>query len=151
MSPEIFFGRLSEQTDVFDFKNSEIFYENSDYVCFVKDKIGTDHVFELSITDEGDINKISLACSNTDKAENFISYIREVINVYSPKENADEIIVSLTESGKIKTELNYYDTQWYSWCIYADKNGLYFSVTNKKFAVQSETALTLKPNDKSGF
>ncbi len=151
MSPEIFFKRLSKQTDMFDFENSEQFLEKTDYICFVKDYTGTEHVFELSVTDSGDINKISLACNVTDKAENFISVIEQIIIVYSPEESTDEIINSLTENGKISNKMTYHETQWHSWCIYADENGQYFSVTNKKLTEQSEIELSLKPNDKSGF
>ncbi len=151
MSPGIFFDRLIEKTDEFDFENSEQFLENSDYICFVNDSIGTEHVFELSLTDNGDINKISLACNKTDKAENFINHIINIIGVYAPKENINEIIGSLTENGKIPLGLTYYETQWHSWSTYSDKNGLFFSVTNKKLTVQSEVEFSLKPNDKSGL
>ena len=151
MSPDIFFGRLSKQIDIFDFEHSENFLENSEYVCFVKDDAGTEHVFELALNDAGDINKISLACNKTDKAENFISHIKNVIIIYASDENANEIIDSLTENGKISAGLNYYETQWHLWCAYSDNNGLYFSVTNKKLTAQSEVEFSLKPNEKTGF
>lgn len=151
MSPQIFFERLSKKTDFFDLKNKECFFENSDYISFVKDKYSTEYVFDISVTENGDINKIGFSCDKTEKAEDFICCVREIISVYSPDENHNEIIGSLTENGKPKTGLNYYDTQWYSWCSYADKNGLFFSVTNKKLTSQSTVEFSLKPNDKSGF
>lgn len=151
MSPAIFLNRLSKQTDVFDFENSEQFIDDNKYICFVNDNTGKEHVFELSLTETGDINKISLACIKTDKAENFISYIRQIIFVYAPEENENEIINSITENGKITDKIKYYETQWHSWCSYADKNGFYFSVTNKKLVEQTTVEFSLKPNDKIDF
>lgn len=151
MSCKIFFERFAKQTDDFDFKNSEQFLENNNYICFANDKSGDEYVFELLLNESGDINKISLACNKTDKAENFINYIKQIIFVYAPKENADEIVASLTENGKIPNKITYHETQWHSWCSYSDEKGMYFSVTNKKLVEQTTVEFSLKPNDKIDF
>lgn len=151
MNADMFFKRLSSQTADFDYENIEVFYEEKRCVCFIKDKYTSDFVFEFTANDIGDINKISFACNETDKAEDFVKYVKDIISVYSPDENTDEIISALTDNGKIISDYTYYETQWYYWSSFSDKNGLYFSVINKKLSEPVTVLYSLKPNDKTGF
>ncbi len=151
MSYQIFFDRMSEHTDAFDFENSECIFEESECVCFVKDNKGIEYLFCLSLNKFSDAEKIGLSCNDTEKAEDFIVYIKNIISVYAPEENQEEIIDSITENGKMKNGIVFYETKWYSYCSHSDDDGLYFSVTNKKLVPQSSVEFSLKANDKSGY
>ena len=74
-----------------------------------------------------------------------------MFKVFSPDANEDEIIRALTENGKLKPSYTYYETQWYYWSSHSDKNGLYFSVINKKLSEPIIVEYSLKANDKTGF
>lgn len=151
MSPEIFFERLSGKSDEYLFDDKELFYEDIKCVCFIKDIYGSELVYEFALNDKKDIYKISFACNEADKAEKIIVYIKDIITVYAPQENADEVVRSLTENGKPDKGFSYYETQWYSWAVYSDENGVFFSVTNNKVVEKTTAEYSLKPNDKSGF
>lgn len=151
MNSSVFFDRMSEQTDAFDFLNSECFIDDSEYICFVKDKRGTEYLFCLSANKSGDIEKIGFSCNETEKAEVFIDYVKNIISVYAPDENREEIIGLLAENGKMKNGITFHQTKWYEYCLHSDTNGLYFSVTNKKLVPSSDVEFSLKVNDKSGF
>lgn len=151
MSPEIFLKRLSENSESFDSGSAEILYDDGGCVCFIKDIYGTEYVFRFDLSDAGDINKISFACNKKDKAENYILCLKEIICIYASDESPDEIIKELTENGKIKQGFSDYETHWYFWSSYADENGFFTSVINKKLVEITTAELTLKPNDKSGF
>ena len=151
MNPDLFFERLSLITDDFDYENADMIYDKNNCICYIKDLNSTEYVFEFCINEFCEINKISFACNNTDKAENYIKYIKDIISVYSPKENSNEIMNEITENGKIKPSYTYYESQWYYWSSYNDKNGLYFSVINKKLSEPVTVLYSLKPNDKTGF
>ena len=147
MNADIFFERISDS----GFEIIDIIYENNKNLYYVKDSESTDYILEFSYNDYGDVNKISFACNKTDKAENFIKYMRDIISAYSPDENKDDIINELTENGKLKHYYTYYDTQWYFWSSFSDINGLYFSVTNKKLSEQRIADYSLKQNDRIKF
>lgn len=151
MNPVIFIERLSEKIGGNIFENNEIVYEDNKCICFINDEFNTEYVLEFILDESDNIKKISLACNETDKAGNFINYIKDIIGVYSPDENIEEIIGNLTENGKMKPSFSYYETQWYSWSSYSDENGLYFSVSNKKLSEPITAQYSLKPNDKSGY
>ncbi|MBR3781566.1 MAG: hypothetical protein IKK63_10250 [Clostridia bacterium] len=151
MSTEIFTERFSEASEMFDFEDCEKIYGENSNIVIINDKYGTEYVFEFFTDENNNINKISFACTQTDKAENFVVCLREIIDTYSPDENADDVIMSLTENGKIRNKFTYYETQWYSYASYSDMNGMCFFVKNKKFIVPSTVEFSLKPNDKSGF
>ncbi len=151
MSPEILIERLTDNCESFDFENSEFFTEKSDFICYVKSRNNTDYVFVFSVNEAGDVKKISFSCGNTEKAENFICNIRDMISVYSPEENLDEVIKNITENGKLRKGMSYHENQWYLYSINSDDNGMYFSVTNKKLFPRTSVEYSLKPNDKYDF
>lgn len=151
MSPEIFFERLSNVNSEMDFENSEQFVQEDKNIVFIKNKNGTDFVFELSVNESGDAEKISLACAQTDKVSDFIHCVEAVIKTYSPSDDTAEILSALFENGQIKQEYAYHDTQWHGYAAVASENTLYFSITNKKLVPQNEVELSLKPNDRVDF
>ena len=151
MNPRIFLERLSVRNASLILKNPEIFSDDSSVFCFINDIKGTELLFEFSVDEAGNIKKIGFSCGETEKAEDFIEYIRDVVSVYSPDENSDKIIMSLTENGKLKNGMNYFENQWYLCCSNADKNGLFFSVANKELMPLSEVEFSLKPNDRVDF
>ena len=151
MNPRIFLERLSDKTDSFVLENTDIFADKSGYICFVKDKNAKDFLFEFSVDKSENIKKISFSCIETEKAEDFVEYVKNIISVYSSTENADEIIMNLTENGKLKQGINYFENQWYLYCTNADKNGLFFSVTNKEMSEKTTVLYSLKPNDRVDF
>ena len=111
MSPEIFFERLSEISDEYLLDDKECFYEDMKCVYFLKDIYGSELVYEFALNNKKDIYKISFACDETDKAEKFIEYIKDIITAYSPQENADEVVKSLTVNGKPDKGFSYYETK----------------------------------------
>ena len=151
MNPRIFLERLSDKTDSFVLENTDIFADKSGYICFVKDKNAKDFLFEFSVDKSENIKKISFSCIETEKAEDFVEYVKNIISVYSSTENADEIIMNLTENGKLKQGINYFENQWYLYCTNADENGLFFSVTNKEMSEKTTVLYSLKPNDRVDF
>lgn len=151
MSTDVFINRFSQTSKIFNFENSENIYGENSNIVFLNDIYGKEYVFEFFRDENNNIKKISFACTDTDKAENYTACLREIINTYSPDENADGIIMGLTENGKLKSGFNYFETQWYSYASYSDENGMHFSVTYKKLVTPSSVEFSLKPNDKSGF
>lgn len=151
MSPQILINRLSDKCESFYFENAESFIDNTDFIYYVKTKNSIDYIFIISVNQSGDVKKISLSCSNTEKAENLICNIRDIVSVYSPDQNSDEIIKNLTISGKLKKGMNCHENQWYLYCVSDDENGMYFSVTNKKLFPRTSVEYSLKPNDKYDF
>ena len=151
MNPRIFFERLSAENDYFVLENPEILADEKASFSFVNSKNGTDFLFEFSLDDSENIKKISFSCIETEKAEDFIECVRNIVSVYSSTENAYEIIMNLTENGKLKQGINYHENQWYLYCANADENGLFFSVTNKELSPQSTVQYSLKSNDRIDF
>ncbi len=151
MSPDIFLERLSKKSDFFIFDETESFVENSNFVCYLKNENNISYVFEFLVNDLGDVKKISLSCDKTEKTENFICNMKDIVSVYSPEENSEELIKNLSEDGNMKEGLNYFENQWYLYCTNVNENGLFFSVTNKKLFPQTSVDFSLKPNDKYDF
>ncbi len=149
MNSEIFFERLSIINNCLNI--TDIINDNEKCIYYVNDDKSVDYIFEFYNDNIGDINKISFACNRKDKAEDFIKYMCDIIFVYSPNENKDEIISELTENGKLKPKYTYYDTKWYIWSSFSDENGLYFSVVNKKLSEETIAKYSLKQNDRNEF
>lgn len=147
VSPDIFIERLSERNENFVFDTENCFVEDKKYVFFAKYDIVIDTVFEITTDEQENAEKISLACVQTDKAESFISCTKKVIETYSPDDNADEIITALFDNTKLDEKNRYFETQWHSYSAALSKNGLFFSVKNKKLIEESSVEFSLKEND----
>lgn len=151
MSPEIFVERLSKEYLLINSDSFNDFLSDNKYFCFLTNKNNTEFLIELNINDSNDITKIGLACTQVDKEKDFINLVESILNVYSKNASSKEIINNLFENGKLKKQITYYDTQWHLFTASADKNGLYFSITNKKLNPWEESLLSLKSNDRITF
>lgn len=151
MSPQIFFERLSQTDSQLCFDSSEQFYEGNEFVCFVSDLNSNNYAFQISVNDNGDCEKITLACNKTDRASDFISCVKSVVQTYSPDDDADDVLEQLYPNAEIKAEYVYHDTQWHKYSAAASDEGFCFSVSSKKLITENEVELSLKPNDKVDF
>lgn len=148
MNPKLFLEKLAVINPELNLECSEQFYENNSYFCFVSDKNRTDFLIEILVNDSENVQKISLVCNQTDKAADFISCVRSIIETYAFGDNTDEILSALYENGEIKQKSIYYDTQWHNYISSASDLSVYFSVSSKKLIPESNAELTLKPNDR---
>ena len=151
MSPEIFIERLNKEYLLINSDSFDDFLSDNKYFCFFTNKNNSEFLIELNINDNIDITKISLACMQVDKENDFINLAESIINVYSNNVLSQDVINNLFENGKIKKDIKYYDTQWHLFTASADENGLYFSITNKKLNPREEVLLSLKSNDRITF
>ncbi len=141
MNPMLFIQRFTD-TSGNEFSIEESFDDNGRYIIFFCDKNGEKYACELQTDSFGNIKKICLAGNNTSKAEPFEYLFKNVLDVYAPNENPDEIIPDL-----FKNKWNYHSTQWYDYsCIVSDE-GIFASIENKKLATESDARLTLKQSD----
>lgn len=147
MSPEIFIERLEVDCSGLDYKNAESFYESDKYVCFIKNESGIEFMFEITPDERGNAQKISLACSKTDKTADFISVAESIIRTYAPEDDSKEIVSSIFSDGKVPNEFSYFDTQWHYYTCAASDSAFYFSAESKKLAPEKDAEMTLKPND----
>lgn len=147
VSPDIFVERLSAANDSFVFETESCFIDGNKAVFFAKYNNEIDTVFEITEDEQGNAEKISLACTQADKAELFISCVKNVIETYSPDDNSDEILTALFEKIINDGKNKYYETQWHSYSAVFSKEGLFFSVKNKKLIKESSVEFSLKEND----
>ncbi len=149
MSPQIFFERLSKINAQLVFDTSEQFFEGNEFVCFASDADNNSYAFQVSVTDSGDCEKISLAAENGNENA-FRECVKSVINVYAPDDDAEKVIISLLNSSS-NQKFQYYETQWHSYSFARENECRYFSVSSKKLMPESKVELSLKPNDKIDF
>lgn len=144
MSPELFFERLQKYDNSISIENS--FYEDKSYVCFALYH-NADIVFDILSDDSNNAKKINLACSDTDKINEFIDCTESVIKIYAPDDNPQEVVENLFDNKTANNEFIYYNTQWHTYSAVLSDNGLYFSVSSKKLMPESEVEFSLKQND----
>lgn len=147
VSPDIFVERLSEESDAFVFDKDNSFIQNGSYIFFAKYENILEIVLKAETDTQGNVKKISLACTQTDKADKFISCIKSVIETYSPEDDSNEIILSLFKNKQPDDKNRYYETQWHSYSAVLSENGFFFSVKNKKLIEESSVEFSLKEND----
>lgn len=150
MSPQIFFERLAKIDSQLCFDASEQFFSGDEYVCFVSDVNSNCFVFQISVNDRGDCEKISVAAEKT-AASDFINCVKSVIQAYAPNDDAENITEKLFSDGKISMEYLYFDSQWHSYSAAGSNGCFYFGVSSKKLVAESEIELSLKQNDKTDF
>ncbi len=147
MSPQIFLERLEKNGANLDFSSAESFYEDNSFICFINSNSGTEFMLKLDTDSSGNVQKISLACTKPDKANEFILCAESIIKIYAPEDNCDEILNAVFVSGKINNEFKYHETQWHYYTSAAYKSAIFFSTESKKLAPAKNAELTLKPND----
>ena len=146
MSPQIFIERLQKNDSRFAVDTDNSFVDGG-FVYFVNYDNGLELVFEISTDEQGNSDKISLACIQTDKADEFIVCAEKTVEVYAPDDSADEVIKSLFSGRELNGEYVYYETLWHSYSAVLSENGLYFSALSKKLMPNSEVEFSLKQND----
>lgn len=144
MSPELFFDRLQKFDSNISINNS--FYDNENFICYMLYH-NADIIFEIQTDNEKNSIKINLACTDTDKINEFTDCAESVIKIYAPDDDINTVSKNLFDNKNINNNFTYYDTQWHSYSASLSDNGLYFSVSSKKLMPESEVGLTLKQND----
>ncbi len=147
VSPDIFVERLSAANESFVFETESCFIEENKSVFFAKYNNEIDTVFEITEDEQGNAEKISLACTQADKVEIFIACVKNVIETYSPDDSSDEILTDLFKKISTDGKNKYYETQWYSYSAVFSEEGLFFSIKNKKLISESSVEFSLKEND----
>ncbi len=143
VSPDLFVSRFGEKYPAYSLENDGMFYEKEKCVLFAADASGTRFAVEMTTDEQGRVRKISLACTDADKAENMFSFAKDIVSVYAAQEDGQSVAESLN-SGK---SFSYHETQWYYYSFSSTETGLFFSVENKKLSPEKEVGLTLKEND----
>lgn len=147
MSPWIFTERIQETDKSISIDTENSYYENGNFVCYASYKDNVRLVFEISTDEHGNSDKISLACTQTDKTDEFVLCAMNVVEAYAPDDSADEVIKNVFLKRELSGKCVYYDTQWHSYAAVLSENGLYFSAESKKLIPQSEVEFSLKQND----
>lgn len=136
-------ARLAESFTEFTAETDSMFYEDDRCVVFVNSASGKRFAMEMTLDSLERVQKICLACDETDKAEEFYSLAEKLTAVYAP----DEDFKDASEKLFGKENYSYYESQWYYYAFSKNETGLFFSIENKKLAPEKELELTLKEND----
>lgn len=144
-NPQIFIERIQKCNKNITVENT--FYEDDVFVCFAVYNDNTDIVFEIETDEHENAKKISLACSQTDKADEFILCTNSIIDICAPDDDSGQVIKELFSERKLSNKFRYYETQWHSYSAVLSESGLYFSAESKKLVPQSEVEFSLKQND----
>ena len=146
VNPELFVNRFIEAYPEFTVDTEQMFYENSKCVVFINNSADRRFVAEMTVDDADRVQKISLACAETDKAEELYYLAECVVKLYAPQEDF-EAAAKLLFDGK---NYSYYETQWYYYCFSKTETGMFFSIESKRLAPTKEEQLTLKENETVG-
>lgn len=144
MSPELFLERFQKYDNNLSITDS--FYQEDSYICFVRYH-NAEIIFYIFTDCNKNVKKINLACSETDMINEFTDCTESIIRIYSPDDNSEEIINNLFNPEITNSEFRYYNTQWHTYSAICSDNGIYFSVSDKKLAPESEVDFSLKQND----
>lgn len=142
VNPDLFMSRLSESYPELSVESENAFYEEGKCVVFVN-LLRLRCVAEMTLDGNERVQKISIACAETDNADEFISFAERITAVYAPDEDFSSVSEILFGSERY----SYHETQWYYYTFSQNETGFFFSIENKKLAPQKEIELTLKEND----
>lgn len=142
LSPPMFIERFGEKYPEFTLDTDNAFYENDKFVLFAENRSGRRFAIEMTVDSAGRVQKISLACIETDKAYEFYSFAECVADIYAPQEDFLAAAKKIFD-GK---DYSYYETQSYYYCFSQNEAGLCFTVEDKRFAPPKDEGLTLKEN-----
>lgn len=143
VNPDLFIGRFAQAYPEFTVDTEQTFYENGKCVVFINNSAGRRFAVEMTVDEADRVQKISLACTEADKADEF-RYLAECVSeLYAPQEDFKEAANAVFE-GK---NYAYRETQWYYYCFSKTETGLFFSIENKRLAPAKEERLTLKENE----
>ena len=147
MSPWIFIERVNKNDNNIIFDVNDSFYSNESFVCYASYNGKKGFCVEIPVDENGNSEKISLACADSDKTDEFVLFSKCIINTYSPDDSVDDVLNHLFENIEINNEFIHYETQWYDYSATFSEHGLYFSVESRKISPRSEVEFSLKPND----
>lgn len=142
-NPSIFVKRFSESFPEFKTDTDSMFYDEDNCVVFVENQVGRRFAMEMTVDPSDRVQKISLACVETDKVYEFYHLAECVVKTYAPQEDFSSASKMIFDNENY----SYYETQWYYYCFSQNESGLYFCIENKQLAPQKEEHLTLKEND----
>lgn len=143
VNPDLFIGRFIEAYPEFTVNTEQMFYEDNKCVAFINNSAGRRFAAEMTVDDADRVQKISLACIEAEKAEEFYHLAECVSKLYAQQEDFDATAKKLF-SGK---NYAYHETQWYYYCFSETETGLFFSIESKRLAPAKEERLTLKENE----
>lgn len=143
VNPDLFTARFSESFPDFVFETDSMFYENDKCVVFVNSASGQRYAVEMTLDTGERIQKVSLACTNTDKADEFRSFAEKIIAVYASQEEPASVLTELYSVNNY----SYFESQWYYYTFSKTEAGLFFGIENKKLSPEKGIGLTLREND----
>ncbi len=143
LNPSIFIERFAESYSEFAVDADSVFYEDNKCVAFIENASGRRFVTEMTVDPSDRVQKISLACVETDKAHEFYYLAECIAKIYAPEEDFSSA-AKMIFSGK---NYSYHETQWYYYSFSQNEAGLCFCIENKHFAPQKDERLTLREND----
>lgn len=143
LNPSLFIERFMQKYPEFDVEKDGMFYDGDKSVVFIENQSGRRFAMEMAVDSADRVQKISLACVETDKA-NELYYLSECIaETYAPEED----FVAAAKMLFGGENYSYHETRWYYYCFSQNETGLYFCIENKRFAPQKEEHLTLRENE----
>lgn len=145
VNPQIFIERVQNCDENITVEN--VFFEDDVFICFADYAQKANLVFEMATDEHENVKKINLACTQTDKAEEFIYCAESVVKTYAPEDDSAKVIKDLFSSKELSGKCIYYETQWHIYSAVLSENGLYFSSESKKLVPQSDVEFSLKEND----
>lgn len=143
VNPDLFIRRLAEKHPEFTVDTEQMFYEDNKCVAFINNSAGRRFAAEMTVDEADRVQKISLACAEADKAEEFYYLAECVAKLYAPQEDFEAAANNLF----IGKNYAYHETQWYYYCFSQTETGFYFSIENKRLAPEKEERLTLRETE----
>ena len=113
VNPDLLVSRFSQTYPEFKVNAEQMFYENDKCVVFIDNSAGRRFAAEMTVDEADRVQKISLACAETDRAEELYFLAECVTKLYAPQENFETVAKELFG----KKHYAYYETQWYYFCF----------------------------------
>lgn len=142
-NPSLFVERFAENYPKFKLDVDSMFYDQDKCVVFAENTGGRRFAMEMTVDSSDRVQKISLACVETDKAYELYHLAECVTKIYAPQEDFSAVAKMIFGSKNY----SYHETQWYYYCFSQNESGLYFCIENKQLSPPKEERLTLKEND----
>ena len=143
VNPDLFVSRFAQTYPEFKVNAEQMFYENDKCVVFIDNSAGRRFAAEMTVDEADRVQKISLACAETDRAEELYFLAECVTKLYAPQENLETALNALFGDENY----TYYESQWFNYCFSKTETGLFFSIENKRLAPTKAEQLTLKENE----
>lgn len=145
VNPSLLIERFAEKYPEYTVDADSLFYENDKCVLFVQNQNRLRFAVEMTVDSADRVQKISLACIETDKADEFCCFAKNIVEIYAPDEDFS-LVEKIIFNGK---NYSYHETQWYYYSFSLNESGLCFCIENKQFAPQKDECLTLRENELS--